>query len=140
MAGEDPSVHFPAELASVRTARQWAARSVRDHGGSLLAQRLVMLLASELVTNAIKYGPPDATIAIDAHYTDGTARILVTDHSRELPVILDPAAEATGGRGMRLVDKLATAWGVDVSQSGEGKTVWFQIDLDTTWPPSQHGV
>ena len=128
---------YPAELESVRPAREWAARVVGDRGGSPAAQRLVTLLASELVTNAVKYGPRDASIAIDARCSGGTVRISVTDHGSELPVVLDPPPQQPGGRGMRLVDTLATAWGVTALQSGDGKTVWFQVDLDTG-VPAQH--
>jgi hypothetical protein len=36
------------------------------------------------------------------------------------------------GRGVLLVDALATRWGVD--QRAGGKTVWFELDLDAPLP------
>ena len=120
---------FPAELASVRAARRWAADSVRAHGASPDAERLVALLVSELETNAVTYGAATRTIDVDAQYLDGRVRIGVRDDSPEHPVVLDPPPEATGGRGMKLIDTFSSAWGVD-PEPGAGKTVWFDLDLD----------
>jgi anti-sigma regulatory factor (Ser/Thr protein kinase) len=128
-------MRFPADLAAVRPARQWAAQSVRDHGASYAAERLVTLLASELVTNAVKYGPTAGTVTIEAHYTDTTVRIAVGDGNPEPPVMLDPSPREVGGRGMRLIDKLSTAWGVDPHPDA-GKTVWFEVDLSAR-PPEE---
>jgi hypothetical protein len=33
------------------------------------------------------------------------------------------------GRGLHIVEALADRWGVD--KTAEGKTVWFEIDLET---------
>ncbi|WP_298459001.1 ATP-binding protein [uncultured Cellulomonas sp.] len=124
---------FPPDLASVRAARLWAAESVRAHGATPAAERLVVLLASELVTNAVKYGPPSGSIDVDARYADGAVRIAVRDDSPRVPVVIDAPPEATGGRGMKLIDTFAAAWGVE-ADGGGGKTVWFQVDLATDGP------
>jgi anti-sigma regulatory factor (Ser/Thr protein kinase) len=96
------------------------------HGASSAAQQVIALLTSELVTNAVKYGPGDADVEVDVSRGDGTVRIAVTDDGEELPAVLDPPPTAAGGRGMRLVGMLADDWGV-APRAGGGKTVWFEV-------------
>ena len=36
-----------------------------------------------------------------------------------------PSVEATGGRGIPLVDQLSSVWGVD--RTNDGKRVWFEL-------------
>ena len=44
-----------------------------------------------------------------------------------MPIILRPDTRDTEGRGLLLVDTLATAWGVEPRE--HGKAVWFELDL-----------
>lgn len=104
-------------------ARAWIAEALaRRHRRDLAEQG--QLLTSELVTNAILHAETDLTLTLSE--ADGGLCIAVSDEDFELPSLgaLDP--EATGGRGMQLVDRLATDWGVYVRPAG--KTVWFELD------------
>ena len=56
-------------------------------------------------------------------------RIEVDDPSTEPPVLQNPDPLDERGRGILLVESLATSWGVDIHETG--KTVWFEIDVDT---------
>jgi len=82
------------------------------------------LLVSELVTNAVKYGPEDEIRLIIAH---GEGRTRFTVHDLGLGPLPEMRAEddpAPGGHGLRLVDALADRWGVE-----RGSTrVWFELD------------
>jgi two-component sensor histidine kinase len=84
------------------------------------------LLASELVTNAVKYAAPGMlTVAIEC---DGaTVAVSVADDSPLTPVLQEATTSGTGGRGLQLVNELATAWGCVPTQGGAGKIVWFRI-------------
>jgi anti-sigma regulatory factor (Ser/Thr protein kinase) len=89
---------------------------------------LAALLTSELVTNAIRHGGSRAVI--DAHAPGGVLRVSVRDDNPALPVVgLRPDLTAESGRGLHLVEALATRWGVEES-GNDGKAVWFEIDLD----------
>ena len=88
----------------------------------------VTLLVSELASNAVRHARTPFTISVGC---DGTAvRVEVSDLSPELPVRRVPTVEAVTGRGLMIVEALATSWGVE--PDGSGKTVWFEIDCRAT--------
>ncbi|MDQ1429739.1 MAG: hypothetical protein QOF40_341 [Actinomycetota bacterium] len=85
------------------------------------------LLADELVCNVVRHvGEP---MQLRAVRRPSSIRIEVDDPSTEPPVLQNPSPLDERGRGILLVQSLATSWGVDVR--GTGKTVWFEIDVDT---------
>ena len=84
-----------------------------------------MLLTSELVTNAVLHAatPFDVTVAMD----DGGVRVTVVDGAgAHAPQVQHPAPTDTNGRGLLIVEHLATAWGTDDTDHG-GKAVWFTL-------------
>lgn len=85
----------------------------------------VLLLASELVGNAVRHahaGRADR-IVFYARLGDGRVRIEVADPGTGF----DPEVRhAAAGFGLRLVDRLATDWGVEAT--GRGCRVWFEVD------------
>jgi anti-sigma regulatory factor (Ser/Thr protein kinase) len=83
-----------------------------------------LLLVSELVTNAVRHGEPPVWLRID-----GTRRLHVgvSDEGADLPMMERPGdVGAESGRGLLLVDALASDWGCD-QEPGHGKTVWFEL-------------
>ncbi len=92
------------------------------------AREVAVLLTSELVTNALRHAAPPIDITLGC---DGRGvHVTVTDGHRDRPVLRPPSPEADSGRGMQLVNALATAWGVRARP--KGKDVWFSIDHDGT--------
>ncbi len=85
----------------------------------------VCLLASELVTNAIKHAGmrSDERLILAARLTHDFARVEVRDSGPGFDP--DIRAEARG-YGLRLLDMLASRWGVD--SDGSGTRVWFEVD------------
>jgi anti-sigma regulatory factor (Ser/Thr protein kinase) len=84
----------------------------------------VELLTSEVVTNAIIHGRSGPLLAV--HITEGTIRVAVGDVSPELPVRRLGRVDDVSGRGVVIVDELATAWGVERERNGT-KRVWFEV-------------
>ena len=86
------------------------------------------LLISELVTNAVKYGPEEGEIRVIITHEGLTVRFTVHDPGAgPLPEMRpsDSPPHQGGGHGLRLVDRIADRWGVE-----RGSTrVWFDIDL-----------
>jgi len=91
--------------------------------------QVVELLTGELVANAALYGPSDGLVRVRAWRAGDTVRVAVRDDSPVDPVVRHPEPSAPSGRGLALVETLAADWGIE-HHGGEGKTVWFSVDLD----------
>lgn len=87
-----------------------------------------VLLASELVGNSVRYGP-DARITVNLLQVGDRLLLEVTDASSVRPAVqrADPADEQ--GRGMFLVQAIASAWG-SRRDAHSGKTTWCTLALD----------
>ena len=118
-------VTLPESLRAPARARAWVA----EQGGDLPASVVedAMLVVSELVTNAIRYGQPEITLAV-APLPDGM-RIEVGDHGEALPLLAPvvPAGNRAGGRGLLIVASTAAVWGIAPHDPPPGKTVWVEL-------------
>ena len=126
------SVQLPHIPTSARAARRFVAATL--HGWRLDALiEVVVLLAGELVTNAIAHTTAtNVGVGLAICLDDDAVRVEVHDTSPQLPELGGLASGDTeSGRGLRLVSALATRWGVDVNVDGDGqsdgKTVWFKV-------------
>ena len=119
-------LRLAARPSSIREARRRVVEHARDHGASAGTTRVAELLTSEVVTNAVKYGPQDGTITVEASCRGDRYDVVVSDESHERPVVRHPPATQSGGRGMGLVQALAAEWGVDL-HDGDGKSVWIAL-------------
>jgi anti-sigma regulatory factor (Ser/Thr protein kinase) len=81
------------------------------------------LLTSELVTNAVRHGREAFTVIV--RYDGSWLRVEVGDGSPAVPTLTEPGADALGGRGVFLVDRLADRWGTQAT--ADGKRVWFDL-------------
>ncbi|WNB86665.1 ATP-binding protein [Cellulomonas sp. ATA003] len=118
-----------AERFAARTGRRWVMDVVRRSGDlDRSAAELVELLAGELLANAVIHGPAAGRIVVTASREGAVVRVAVRDQSAALPRLTEASPTALGGRGVALVDALATRWGVD-EHPGDGKTVWFALEL-----------
>jgi anti-sigma regulatory factor (Ser/Thr protein kinase) len=110
---------------SAAQARRFITGVLHSWRMSELAGGDVELLTSELVGNAIRHG--DAPFTIMVSYEGDTVRVEVGDGSPALPRRLQPTLDDVGGRGVHIVDEVASAWGVTRTQ--EGKRVWFELPV-----------
>lgn len=84
-----------------------------------------LLLTTEVVTNAVKFSQAMITVVIEC---DGSSvAVAVADESAEPPQRQSPANDQLRGRGLQLVDLLATAWGWKPTSDRAGKVVWFRL-------------
>ena len=113
------------ESASAARARRFVESVLHTSGRADLAStgETAALLTSEVVTNAVLH----AAGAIDVHVDlcVDVVRVSVSDEGRGLPVRKSDSSDATTGRGLLLVERLAHRWGVDRHE--HGKTVWFEV-------------
>jgi GAF domain-containing protein/anti-sigma regulatory factor (Ser/Thr protein kinase) len=104
----------------------------------LPADRLgdVMLMTSELVTNAIRHGGaagPDDRIRLRALMRGRRARIEVRDDGPGFAAADPRRSPAGAGMGLELVDRLADAWGTH--RRGRTTLVWFEVEPERPGPP-----
>jgi len=117
------TIVLPAARATPRHARQFLA-DLLDPDRFRCEEALLCL--SELVTNAVLHAQTEVTVrvAIDGRHV----RVDVDDTDPNLPVPRHAAADAVSGRGLDLVARLSSRWGVDGRR--DGKTVWFELDAE----------
>ena len=85
------------------------------------------LLTTELVTNVVLHASSSMKVRL---LTSGESlHVEVDDASIDLPMPQAPDPGRPSGKGLLLIDKLATDWGVETR--ADGKTVWFEIDFST---------
>ncbi|MGW2637471.1 ATP-binding protein [Streptomyces sp. NPDC001348] len=117
--------------AEVGRARRWARSRLAGAGmadDESLAETVV-LLVSELVTNAVVHTGTPAVLRLSlpgAEAPQAAVRLEVADSSTRAPVPRCADDDATGGRGLALVDGLADRWGW--SAEGAGKRIWCELD------------
>jgi anti-sigma regulatory factor (Ser/Thr protein kinase) len=111
---------------AVGHTRRFTRRTLRAWNVSRDDADAVLLAVSELVTNALVH--TDGQVRLDLTLLDNRLRVSVADSSPRTPI--KPTSigwEATGGRGIILVEAMSETWGT-VPVSG-GKQVWAEIAL-----------
>ena len=66
--------------------------------------------------------------SLELEFSDGRLRIAVADGSAVRPVVGELRGDQPRGRGRRMVEAIADAWGVEDVDGG--KPVWFVIGPD----------
>lgn len=112
---------FPPEAEQVGAARLFVDSELATWG---IAADDVLLLVSELATNAVLHARSDFAIRVRAG--DDRVRVEVSDGNSRLPTVVSVPADAYSGRGLLLLQALSTAWGVE-SHAADGKTIWFEV-------------
>ena len=111
-----------AELASAREARRFVLDTLQAWNCEHVADA-VILLTSELVTNAILHAGTDIGIVVLG--SDNTVRVEIDDHSPRLSAPHERGPGQLSGLRLTLVDVMSGSWGVE--DGATGKTVWFEV-------------
>ena len=108
-------------------------RNVRDFVGRLLGgcpvTDGVVLLASELATNAVRHtaSGADGTFCVLVQAAGGRVRVEVHDMgSVTAPAVRHSDSPRESGAGLTVVEAIASRWGFHGSQFG--RVVWFEMD------------
>ena len=113
---------LPAQPMSVPLARSWAEGWLASHAPAA-HHDAVLLVVSELMTNAVRQG--DGSVRITLEQERQGLRVEVFDRGHRMPVLSASALDSTGGRGLQLIEAVCAEWGV-VEQL-EGKAVWARL-------------
>jgi anti-sigma regulatory factor (Ser/Thr protein kinase) len=90
----------------------------------------VALVISELFSNALRHAAPlpEAKIRVAWRIDQASVRVSVSDGGGPtVPELGEPAQGATGGRGLRIVERLSNRWGTSTSE--DGTTVWAEVPV-----------
>jgi anti-sigma regulatory factor (Ser/Thr protein kinase) len=112
---------FEAADLEVSACRRFVRSSLEDWGD---AGSDVVLLASELATNAVVHARSRFLVVVDR--CDDCVRVEVSDDDTRPLAVPEVDQDSFSGRGLAMVVALADAWGVD-HRPQEGKTVWFEV-------------
>ncbi|MFB6436012.1 ATP-binding protein [Streptomyces sp. NPDC056411] len=124
---------FPSDGRSAGRARAALRRQLLTWRIGGEAAHSAALLLSELVTNAVTaQAPPAPDIGVRFALSDGRLRLEVRDTSDALPEMKQAEEDEECGRGLVLVNALASGWGID--RDGTGKIVWAELAVSSTAP------
>ncbi|MPY56565.1 SpoIIE family protein phosphatase [Streptomyces spongiae] len=115
---------FPADTAVVARAREAVVGQLAVWGLDDLAFT-TELIASELVTNAIRHARSQAELRL---IRDRVLVCEVADTSNTQPRLRHARATDEGGRGLFLVAQFCSRWGSRYGLSG--KTIWTEQSID----------
>ena len=131
--GQGLTLRLPGGPDSVRMARAFVRGAVEGAGLGEQGLDDVLLLTSEVVTNAVLHGGGGVEVRLAQRAE--RIRVEVDDESVEVPTERQYGLEATTGRGLGLLTALASSWGVEPRVGG--KTVWFEVGGDAAMDSDQ---
>jgi hypothetical protein len=126
-----------AQPGSAKIARDFTQGTLGNWGMLAVADDAV-LVVSELVTNAVRYGAagpggagpggaPSIWLRLLAQPPD--LMCLVADASRDVPLRRQAGAGEVTGRGLWVIESCCSRWGWHLLDQG-GKVVWALLPLD----------
>ena len=117
---------------AVPRARRFAVRALS--GGAPVDE--VALVVTELVTNALLHGRGPVVLRLAGD--ESGVRVEVQDAGQDLPVLPRHSTEAMTGRGLALVARLSSSWGVEPAADA-GKRVWALVPSGGEEPSADGG-
>jgi len=115
-------------LASVSEVRRTLVEDLEQRDVSAAVVDEAEIVASELVSNAIRHARPlsDGMLRVHWKVKAGVVEVEVTDGGGETtPRPAPRTIWASSGRGLRIVRSLAHEWGV--TEDRNGSTVWASL-------------
>jgi PAS domain S-box-containing protein len=118
-------IALPALVSSPRRARRFVRDTLEPRGVPDEVIDSAELIATELVTNSVTHAHSEVIMTVEC--ATRMVRLRVDDHSAVRPVVRNVAPDSTTGRGLFIVEQLASRWGVELHR--DGKTVWVELDF-----------
>jgi anti-sigma regulatory factor (Ser/Thr protein kinase) len=116
-------IDLPRDPSSVGTARRFIEARASAWSFPRWATEQLVLIGSELVTNAVLHARTDLTLTLELDA--GRARISVKDRSQAPATLRHYRTDALTGRGLGVVAALSDSWGI--SAAPDGKVVWAEV-------------
>ena len=124
------------EAASAAIVRIRLARDLASYDLPAAAIDDAVLVASELVGNAVRHTRPteSGTLDVSWHVDATGVRVCVGDPGDEQPRPRIAGDDEPEGRGLKIVDAMADEWGVE--REARGKTVWAHVPFQRAAVPN----
>ena len=106
---------------SVTEARRFTTARLQDFGCAGATVETAALLVSELASNAVRHAATPFRVVVGR--SEHTVEVAVADSGAGEPFVREP--DATGGRGLTIVQAFARDWGVH--RQRDGKAVYFHL-------------
>lgn len=116
---------LPAHEGTAARARSLASSLLRRWRTSDQARDRALLVISELVTNAVRFGSGPVTVRLVKAGDHLSCEVGDTGNGR--PRLRRGDVLDDSGRGLHVIHKLTTRWGVRWTNTG--KAVWAELDL-----------
>jgi anti-sigma regulatory factor (Ser/Thr protein kinase) len=121
---------FYGDASSVGEARLFVRDALSETDAPEDVVDSAVLLVSELATNVTLHARTDVRVTV--RFEDEYLWAEVKDWNSRLPQACLPPEDATTGRGLQLVEAIASSWGVE--RDSDGKVVWFQLRVARPTP------
>lgn len=125
-AGHSMHLRLAQAESAVATARRAVRDQLRDWGASQGVVDDLVLVTSELVTNALVHARPPVDLRLRRSGND--VELEVEDHALLRPRRRRAHDDDEGGRGLNIVQVLVRDWGTRSTETS--KTVWCSVRLD----------
>ncbi|MGC5009860.1 ATP-binding protein [Streptosporangium sp. DT93] len=126
-------VLLPYAPSSVAVARQRLCSDLQERGVYEAAVEDAVLVVSELLSNALRHAHPlpSGQIRVSWEWNEEHVEVAVSDGGAATePRAGRPTLSSLGGRGLGIVEYLASTWGV--RHEGEVTTVWAVVAVVDT--------
>jgi anti-sigma regulatory factor (Ser/Thr protein kinase) len=128
-AGPEWSVMvFPPAPESVRAARRYIQERCQDGHFPASTCAEAELLIGELVSNVVRHVGTEARVRVRSSVRGLSVEVRDTGDPAAAVGPVEPSVR--GGRGLRVVEVVATSWGV--RRCAGGKVVWFDLSRPGT--------
>ncbi len=127
------TVTLPADPRTASEARRFI-RDLLTDWDEHEALDVAELLLSELVTNAVLHA--GSAVVVSVQRRTRALHVEVGDLSATRPTERHHEVMSTTGRGLDLVQALASSWGVEARQPA-GKAIWFEVEARHDEPRGQ---
>lgn len=122
-ARDEEELALPRDETSASVARRWVV-DVCGGWGCEAELDEILLVVSELVTNAVVHARSDCTLRLSRR--GDAVRVDVVDGGQGSPDPYRADENAEHGRGLYLISAMSSAWGVEPIATG-GKSVWAEL-------------
>lgn len=122
----EASQRFSREVREIPRSRRFVAQVLADHGRT--ATDAVLLVTSELITNAVRYGAGEVELRVVLDGPCVTLEVLDDGRTSVRAPDTAPPPSSLGGRGLLLVREVSSRWGSDLTSDGR-TCVWAELPV-----------